>query len=236
MRKYLVRSAVLLLVSLLLIFSVNAAGQQVWHEAYLGGYPDGTIRPEAALTRAELAQVLYRMMDENRRAELDMHDTCFLDVMPNHWAYRAVTAVTELGVMYGFDDGTFRPGEGVSRTQLALILTRIVHGSAASDTLPELAARWQAEEISFTAENGWVMGYDGEKFVPDEPLTRAEFAQIFNRILGRAPRSVDDLMVGMALWSDNADTTAWYFLDLQEAGCGHMAEACADGERWTALG
>lgn len=236
MRKYLVRGAVLLLVSLLLIFSANAAGQQVWHEAYLGGYPDGTIRPEAVITRAELAQVLYRMMDAGRRAELDTHDTCFLDVMPNHWAYRAVTAATELGVMYGFDDGTFHPDDGVSRTQLALILTRIVHVSAANGAMPELAARWQAQEISFTAENGWVMGYDGEKFVPDEPLTRAEFAQIFNRVLGRMPRSVDDLMVGMTLWSDNGDTAAWYFFDLQEAGCSHAAETCTDGERWTALG
>ena len=36
------------------------------------------------------------MMDAGRRAELDTHDTCFLDVMPNHWAYRAVTAANKI--------------------------------------------------------------------------------------------------------------------------------------------
>ena len=80
------------------------------------------------------------------------------------------------------------------------------------------------------------MGFDGERFCPDKPLTRAEFAAIFNLLLGRAPRAVDDLMVGMPVWSDNADSTAEYFLAIQEAGTDHTACMADGGERWTGLG
>ena len=59
--------AVLLLA--LLAGQAFAAGE-VFHPAYLSGFPDGTIRPEAALTREQLAQALYRLIPEDRRAGL----------------------------------------------------------------------------------------------------------------------------------------------------------------------
>ena len=72
-------AAVLLLA--LLAGQAFAAGE-VFHPAYLGGFPDGTIRPEAALTREQLAQALYRLIPEDRRAGLDA-PTCFCDVPPS---------------------------------------------------------------------------------------------------------------------------------------------------------
>lgn len=234
MQKRLIRIFFCVLLAAALTGQVFAAAAQ--HEAYIGGFPDGTVRPEQTLTRAQLAQVLYRMAEPSAREELDRHETCFSDVSPAHWAYRAITAATELGVLYGFSDGTFRPDAGVSRTELALALTRVSHVQGASEALPQLSAGWKAQEISFAAGNGWVMGFDGAVFRPDDALTRAEFMQIFNRLLGRTPASLDGLCVGMELWSDNADTRAWYFLDVQEASVSHTAEETECGEWWTALG
>ncbi len=233
MRKTILRG---ILIFLLLAAFAPQAAAAVWHEAYISGFPDGTLRPEEMLTRAQLAQVLYRMMEEDVRCELDERCTCFIDVAPNLWCYRAVTAVSELEILYGGEDGNFRPDEGVSREELAQVLMRIVNGEAAAAALPQLAEGWRNQEIGFSAGNGWVMGFDGTYFRQDEPLTRAEFVQIINRVLLRTPQELDKLMVGMPVWRDNADSTAWYFLDMQEAAVGHMAETDAAGERWSALG
>lgn len=211
-----------------------AAGE-VFHPAYLGGFPDGTIRPEAALTREQLAQALYRLIPENCRDGLDA-PTCFSDVPPSRWSYAAVTAMVNLGVLYGTQNGTFSPETGVTGPELAAALMRVAASETAAGCLPELAESWSALEPSFSEGDGWIMGFDGAKFEPDRPLARAELAHILNRLLDRSPASLDALLVGMPLWTDNLDTEMWYFLDMQEAGTGHTACPDAGGEAWSALG
>lgn len=225
-------AAVLLLA--LLAGQAFAAGE-VFHPAYLSGFPDGTIRPEAALTREQLAQALYRLIPEDRRAGLDA-PTCFCDVPPSRWSYTAITATVNLGVLYGTQDGAFSPEGGVTGPELAAVLMRIAASKTAAKCLPELAEGWSALEPSFSAGDGWIMGLDGAEFDPDRPLTRAELARILNRLLVRNPASLDALLIGMPLWTDNSDTKAWYFLDMQEAGTDHTACPNADGEAWSALG
>ena len=80
------------------------------------------------------------------------------------------------------------------------------------------------------------MGLHGAAFSKEQALSRAELAVILNRILGRTPQSLSDLLVGMPLLSDNLDTEAPYFLAIQEAAIDHTAWVCGDGERWTGLG
>ena len=113
---------------------------------------------------------------------------------------------------------------------------RIAASKTAAECLPELAEGWSALEPSFSAGDGWIMGFDGAEFDPDRPLTRAELARILNRLLDRSPASLDALLIGMPLWTDNSDAEAWYFLDMQEAGTDHTACPNADGEAWSALG
>lgn len=220
---------------LLSLPNARAAASEASHPAYLTGFPDGTVRPEAPLTREQLAQALWRLLQEAARGDLTA-PTCFFDVPPSRWSYEAVTAMVNLGVLYGTGDGAFSPEAGVSGPELAAALMRISASEEAAAAMPEVSAGWAAQALSFTEGDGWVMGFDGERFCPDKPLTRAEFAAIFNRLLGRAPRAVDDLMVGMPVWSDNADSTAKYFLAIQEAGTDHTACTADGGERWTGLG
>ena len=104
---YIRRFAAAVLLLALLAGQAFAAGE-VFHPAYLGGFPDGTIRPEAALTREQLAQALYRLIPEDRRAGLDA-PTCFCDVPPSRWSYTAITATVNLGALYGTQDGAFSP-------------------------------------------------------------------------------------------------------------------------------
>lgn len=225
-----------LMLLLALIPLVRAEETEAFHAPYLCGYPDGTIRPDEPLTREALAQVLYRMMDADYLRQLGPCAGLFPDVPPSRWSYAAVSTLAQPGLMPAGADGSFYPERGVTGQMLALTLARIADTEAGRAALGPLAEGWKAQEITFEAGNGWVMGLQDGVFAPDEPLSRGQFAQIMNRLLGRLPGSADDLMVGMPLFSDNLDTKSRYFLDLQEAAAGHSFRVTDGREVWTGLG
>ena len=220
---------------LLAALRVPCFAQEAFHGAYLQGFPDGSIRPEKQVTRAELAEILYRMISPDAKRELTS-ESAFRDVGRGHWAYEAVCAMAGLRLMLGDTDGNFRPEDGVTSEELAIILERVRAQESGKTALAALSSGWAAQEVTFEAGNGWVMGLHGAAFSKEQALTRAELAVILNRILGRTPQSLSDLLVGMPLFSDNLDTEAPYFLAMQEAAIDHTACICGDGERWTGLG
>ena len=226
-----------LLLALLLLAALRVPcfAQEAFHGAYLQGFPDGSIRPEKQVTRAELAEILYRMISPDARRELTS-ESAFRDVGRGHWAYEAVCAMAGLRLMLGGTDGNFRPEDGVTSEELAIILERVRAQASGKEALAALSSGWAAQEVTFEAGNGWVMGLHGAAFSKEQALSRAELAEILNRILGRTPQSLSDLLVGMPLFSDNLDTEATYFLAMQEAAIDHTACVCGDGERWTGLG
>lgn len=226
---------IFLTLAILFCMTSACAAQEVFHAAYLHGFPDGSIRPEEVLTRAEFATILCRMMQKPPAAE-EKAGLSFQDVPRRHWAYEAVKAVSSLGLMRGAPDGRFLPDRGLTGQELCVVLERVTQSDAAGKLLPELKEGWARQEITFAAQNGWVMGLHAGVFEVGHPLTRAEFAEIFNRILGRTPESLSDLPVGMVLFWDNLDTTKPYFLAMQEAALDHTAEFDGGHERWTALG
>ena len=75
--------------------------RETFHGAYLQGFPDGSIRPDAAVTRAELAEILYRMMEPEQRRELTCTESAFQDVSARHWAYDAICAMAGARLMLG---------------------------------------------------------------------------------------------------------------------------------------
>lgn len=224
--------ASILFLALLLCFVMPVRAAGTLHIAYLAGYPDGTIRPEAAVTRAQLAVILARLAE----AVPEQADAALPDVPPEHWAHGAAVLACRLEVMGLQPDGLFHPEAGVTGPELAWTLARIAENEAAGAVWPALKAGWEAEEISFAAGNGWVMGFDGETFDADRPLRRAELAAILNGLLGRTPSSLDDLQLGMPIFDDNRDAQAWYFLPVQEAAVAHTAAETGAHERWTGLG
>ena len=225
----------LLALLVLAALRVPCFAQEAFHGAYLQGFPDGSIRPEKQVTRAELAEILYRMISPDARQELTA-ESAFRDVGSNHWAYEAVRTMAGLRLMLGDGNGNFRPNDGVTGEELSIILERVRAQDSGKEALAALSSGWAAQDVTFEAGNGWVMGLHGAVFSREQALTRAELAEILNRILGRTPQSLSDLLVGMPLFSDNLDTEAPHFLAMQEAAIDHTACVCGDGERWTGLG
>ena len=114
-----------MLLLLLLLSAVPARAAGVLHTAYLAGYPDGTIRPEAPVTRAQLAVILFRLAEHvPEQADADMPD-----VPSEHWAHGAAALVCRTEVMNLQPDGLFHPEQTVTGPELACALNRLTtHG------------------------------------------------------------------------------------------------------------
>jgi murein tripeptide amidase MpaA len=86
---------------------------------WLSGYKDGTFRPDASLTRAEMASILVTIF----KVELK-ESVSFSDVPPNYWAAEAVHILASNEVISGYLDGTFRPNQPITRAEFAALLYR----------------------------------------------------------------------------------------------------------------
>ncbi|PZT52942.1 S-layer homology domain-containing protein [Paenibacillus silvae] len=91
---------------------------------YVKGYPDGSFKPEQAITRAELANVLQHMLKGEQTAASDAA-AAFKDVQ-QHWAQEAINRLNAAGVLTGYTDGTFRPEQPVTRAEAVTMINKLI--------------------------------------------------------------------------------------------------------------
>ena len=208
------------------------------HFAYVSGYPDGTVRPNAEITRAEVAMIFYRLLDEDVRAANESNHSTFSDVTDGMWFHTAVSTIARLGIVKGRSAGIFDPNAPITRGEFATVCARFDHSKAEhAESFSDIHGHWAETFIAHAAALGWVNGYLDGTFRPNATITRAEAMAMINRVLGRLPESEKDLLPGMKTWPDNSNSNTWYYLTVQEATNGHIFERKADGihERWINL-
>jgi len=207
------------------------------HFAYVIGYPDGTVRPEAPITRAEVATIFFRLLSDDVRNNYLTKENAFSDVEPKAWFNTAISTLTAMGIVNGYPDGTFRPDSFITRAEFAAIAARFdTNGNTLPANFTDLYDHWSAEEVSIAANNGWLLGYGDDLFRPDQDITRAEAMTVINRVLQRIVKDPANLLPNMVTWSDNLDPAKWYYLAVQEATNSHDYRREADGfEIWLAL-
>ncbi len=206
------------------------------HFGYIIGYPDGTVRPEASITRAEVATIFFRLLTDAKRAEYWAQSNPFTDVSDDEWYNNAISTLYKAGVLTGYEDNSFRPDNAITRAELVKI-SMSFYGSPAAGGAAAFAdtqSHWAQAFIDAAAAMGFVDGYGNGTFLPDQPVTRAEAMKIINRTLNRVPHK-DYLMPGMITWSDNADLTAWYYAEVQEATNSHAYAWSGQHEIWNAI-
>jgi len=207
------------------------------HIAYLYGYPDGTIRPETDITRAEVAAILFRLLREDIREEYRSEECVYSDVVPEAWYLTEVCTLTRLGLLEGYPDGTFRGDAPITRAELATVLARISEVEISGDGktgFSDIDRHWAKAEIMTIEDFGWIEGYPDGTFGPDRNVTRAETATMINRMLHRCPEQLDDLLEEMKVWPDNLDVQKWYYLAIQEATNSHnCSRLLGNREKWT---
>ena len=208
------------------------------HFAYIIGYPDGTVQPGGQITRAEVATIFFRLLTDDVRDENLTKTNRYSDVAATAWYNTAVSTLSSMGIITGYPDGTFRPNAAITRAEFAAIAARFDHdGDKTAAKFSDIATHWAKDEISIAYNNGWITGYPDGTFGPQRDITRAETMTLVNRVLNRQPETEDDLLPNMAVWTDNANPKAWYYLAVQEATNSHYYEFKTNSkyEKWTEL-
>ena len=211
---------------------------QADHYAYIVGYGNGEVRPQNSITRAEVASIFFRLLEDDVRDANYTRENSFTDVSSDAWYCSAVSTLSAMGILSGYPDAAFRPNASITRAEFAAIATRFdADGDKTPASFDDIANHWAKDEISVAANNGWVNGYKDGSFRPQNNITRAETMSLVNRVLNRNPETAEDLLSDMITFTDNADTNAWYYLAVQEATNSHYNTSKENSayEKWTGL-
>ena len=208
------------------------------HYAYVVGYPDGMVYPQKNITRAEVATIFFRLLkDETREANMTKSNG-YNDMKDGAWYTCAVSTLSKMGIIKGYEDGSFKPDASISRAEFAAIAARFdPDGDKTPATFSDVSSHWAKDEISIAANHGWIKGYEDGSFKPDQKITRAETMTLVNRVLKRLPETKDDLHKDMKTWPDNQNESAWFYLAVQEATNSHYQNLKKDGthETWESM-
>ena len=206
------------------------------HYAYIVGVPGGTVRPNDSMTRAGVATIFFRLLKDSVRDANLLTGCTYTDVPDGHWANTAISTMTGLDIVRGYDAAAFGPGDPITRAQFAAICARFDTGkSNGSRTFSDIKGHWAKAYIERAAELGWISGFQDGTFRPDAYITRAQAVTMINRMLNRVPEDPSDLLPGMNVWPD-CKPGDWFYLAIQEATNSHDYRRKADSyETWTGL-
>ena len=214
------------------------------HYAYIIGYPDGDVHPQGNITRAEVATIFFRLLRDPVRTQYWSQTNSYSDVAGDKWYNNAISTLSNMGIICGYPDGTFRPDAPITRAELTKIAAGFFSDPRVAATYDGRfsdvhGAEWYISYLMTAIKEGLIEGYPDGSFRPDRPITRAETCTIVNRTLGRKPDK-DHLLPESAMinWPDNLDRNVWYYAQMQEATNSHdyrwtsvYSEVC---EQWTA--
>ena len=178
------------------------------HYIYAVGYTDGTIRPNANISRAEVAAIFFRLLKSDIRDKNVTTSNTFEDVQSGQWFNMAVSTMEKLGVVKGRSAEFFDPDAPITRAEFSVICAsfdrRQINGST---SFSDLSGHWAEKSIERAAALGWIAGYADDTFRPNHYITRAEAMTMINRVLCRVPETEGDLLPGMITWPDNQPGT-----------------------------
>ena len=206
------------------------------HFTYVVGYSDGTVRPNANISRAEVATIFFRLLKEEVRDGNLTAENTFADVTDGQWHNKAISTMAKLGAVKGRNAEAFDPDAPITRAEFATICARFDKTQiSTSSNFTDISGHWAEKYIERAATLGWIAGYSDGTFRPSNYITRAEAMTMINRVLCRMPETESNLLPGMITWPDNQPGT-WYYLAVQEATNSHDYDRKdAIHEKWTAL-
>ena len=203
------------------------------HIQYLFGYPDRSFQPEANMTRAEAAQMFHNLL-EKKSYEITKN---FSDIPASSWYTTAVNTMGSLGVVSGYEDGTFRPNEPITRAEFVSMAVKFLESPQASteNKFTDVSAEdWFWNAVQAAVEEGWISGYEDGSFRPNRNITRAEVASIVNHVLERVA-DPDYVRNNKEKLNDFIDVTPshWAYYHIVEATNWHNYTKHHDGKEYT---
>lgn len=158
------------------------------------GYPDGSFRPDAQITRAEWVKTLVEALQLVLPASLK---TIFTDVPVDSWYAPYIQAAWDVGWVKGYGEAHFAPNTAISREEMLVMLVRALGTAGEANDLPpdkmeailsrfrdsSLASSWARGAISWAVSNNWVQGVGHDHLAPRSPTTRGQAATLMARVL-----------------------------------------------------
>ena len=189
------------------------------HIKYINGYPDGTARPDMGITRAEAAAIFFRLVSDDQKD--NVISSQFSDVDNSAWYAQAVNYLAKYGVISGYQDGTFKPGNPITRAEFTAIASKfdLVEYADTSMFRDVNEKHWAYKYINSAAMKGWVTGFEYDEFKPNDGVTRVQVVTIINRMLSRSIHT-DNEPINAPTYVD-MPTSYWGYNDMIEASIDH---------------
>lgn len=203
------------------------------HTTSMTGYGNGKFGPEDSVTRAQVAQIFYRLLKDNN-VKITVN---FTDVPDDAWYATAVNTLGSLGIIKGTSEGKFDPNRAITRAEFCAIATRFAKvASTVKNPFADINEQdWYYTAVTTAASYDWVNGMSDGNFHPHDVISRAQAATIINRMLGAAAdRSYVDSHVTNPY--TDVSTTHWAYCQIIEASIAHDHDYDKEGvEIWTGL-
>jgi hypothetical protein len=164
---------------------------------FINGYEDKTFRPEKNLTRAEAAQMFYKLSYDGTQVNFDILDK-FEDVNEENWFSGPIAYLANKNLIQGFEN-KFNPNDKITRAEFSQMIFNVLNDYADKDKiliLGKYEINFEDIEDSFAkgvinqlASNDFINGYDFKSFKPQNNITRAESVAMISRVF---KRNIDD--------------------------------------------
>lgn len=195
---------------------------EVKHSPYIQGYADGTFRPNAFVTRAQMASMFARQLTGNA---IPTSQATFIDTA-QHDAKDAIEFVKETGLFKGVTKTSFHPNGSITRAQMAAVAARWIEKQCSDDAVADFckptleenvfkdvsAHHWAIKEISAVNALGIMTGVSDDTFNPEGYLTRAQTVKVLNRLFERQVTTEHQEPI-----FNDVSSKHWAFYEIQEA-------------------
>lgn len=204
------------------------------HIQYLSGYGGGMFGPADNMTRAQVAQMFYNLLN-NKNVAIT---ASFSDVSSDAWYAEAVNTLALLGIVTGEGNDRYAPDRSISRAEFTAIAMRFADlATGGENVFSDVAENtWYYDYVVGSIQYGWINGYSDGTFRPENTITRAEVTTIVNRMLGR---SADRTFIAehadeLRSFSD-VTTSHWSYYAVMEATNAHDFTKDNGVETWNGL-
>jgi len=211
----------------------NATGT---HTAYIGGYPDSTVKPEKGITREEMASILFRLIKDPTKASFVRTGNKFSDVALDSpvWGGKEIEYVASLRLFEGYPSGKFLAKNNITREEFVTVLTRFANYTPPTLTVINTGS-WSQQYVSLAVSSGYTEGLENSPAGEDwlnpmwrqAPVTRAEVIVMLNNLFNRK-LSTESVGIPASPFTD-LPSDYWALYDILEATTTHNYDRNSDG-------
>lgn len=153
------------------------------NRSIVSGYGDYTFRPNRSITRSEAIALIAKAFSLK-----DTTSVNFEDLSSKHWAYSYIRQGVEAGIIAGYEDGTFRPDQAITRAEMTVMIAKALNLKGTQGSTPFIDINpnnWATPFIHEMKAKGYIAGYANGTFQPNGKATRAEYVTVLTVALDR---------------------------------------------------